>query len=55
MQHLIYWKKTDNLTENFHGAFVNTSSELLGKARRKKKPWITDDILDLFDKRRNFK
>ena len=29
----------DNLTENIHGALIDTTSEVLGKARKKKKPW----------------
>ena len=46
----------DNLTENIHGAVVDTASEVLGKAaRKKKKPWMTNDILDLCDRRRSLK
>ena len=40
--------------ENIHGALVNTASEVLGKAR-KKKPWMTNDILHLCDRRRRLK
>ena len=42
----------DNLPEYVHGALVDTASEVLGKARRKKKPWITNDILDLCARRK---
>ena len=45
----------DNLTENIHGALVDTASEVLGKARKKKKPWVINDILDLSDRRRSLK
>ena len=41
----------DNLTENFHGALVDTTSEVLGKGKQKRKPWVTHDILDLCDRR----
>ena len=54
-QHLICWKKTDNLTGNVHGALVDTRSEVFGKARKKKKPWMTSSILDLCDRRRSLK
>ena len=33
----------------------NQSSELLGKQRRKRKPWVTPEILDLCDQRRDLK
>ena len=45
----------DNFTESIHGALVDTASEVLGKARKKKKPWMTNDILDLCDRRRSLK
>ena len=40
-----------NPTENIHGALVDTASEVLGKARKKEKPCMTNDILDLRDRR----
>ena len=36
----------------FNTAATETASEILGKHRQKKKPWITAEILDLCDKRR---
>ena len=42
-------------SDNIHGALVDTSSEVFGKARTKKKPWMTNDILDLCDRRRSLK
>ena len=33
-------------------AVTETVSEILGKHRQKKKPWVTSEILDLCDKRR---
>ena len=34
---------------------TETASEILGKHRQKKKPWITAEILDLCDKRRELR
>ena len=34
---------------------TETASEILGKHRKKKKPWITAKILDLCDKRRELR
>ena len=31
------------------------TSEILGKERRRKKPWVTKDVLDLCDERRILK
>ena len=36
-------------------AVTETASEILGKHRQKKKPWITANILDLCDKRRELR
>ena len=45
----------DTLTETFSTAITATATELLGKHRPKKKKWITDDILDMCDRRRKLK
>ena len=42
----------DSMITTFNTAVTKTASEILGKHRQKKKPWITADILDLCDKRR---
>ena len=42
----------DSMTTTFNTAVTETASEILGKHRQKKKPWITTKILDLYDKRR---
>ena len=34
---------------------TNAASEILGKERRRKKPWVTKDVLDLCDERRDLK
>ena len=39
----------------FNTAVTETASEILGKHRRKKKPWITAEILDLCDKSRELR
>ena len=35
--------------------FNNTAAELLGKQHRKRKPWVTPEILDLCDQSRDLK
>ena len=43
------------LTNTFYKIVTDTAHEILGKHRRTKKPWVTTDILDLCDKRRELK
>ena len=43
------------LTNTFNKIVTDTASEILGKHRRTKKTWVTADILDLCDKRRELK
>ena len=38
-----------------HTMKMNAASEVLGKERRRKKPWVTKDVLDLCDERRDLK
>jgi hypothetical protein len=45
----------DPLTDAFNAATTEVANEVLGKFRPKKKPWVTDDILQLCDKRRELK
>ena len=45
----------DSLTDTFSTSLTETAGELLGKHRTKKKPWVTNNILDLCDKRRALK
>ena len=40
---------------SFNKAVTDTAAELLGKQRRKRKPWVTPEILDLCDRRRDLK
>ena len=45
----------DSMITTFNTAVTETASEILGKHRRKKKPWITAEILDLCNKRRELR
>ena len=36
-------------------AVTDTAAELFGKQRRKRKPWVTPEILDRYDQRRYMK
>ena len=46
---------TDSMITTFNTAVTETASEILGKHRQKRKPWITAEILDLCDKRRELR
>ena len=39
----------------YNTAVTDAASEILGKERRRKKPWVTKDVLDLCDGRRDLK
>ena len=45
----------DPIITTFNTAVTETASEILGKHRQKKKPWITAEILDLCNKRRELR
>ena len=45
----------DSVVTTFNTAVAETASEILGKHRQKKKSWITAEILDLCDKRRELR
>ena len=45
----------DSMFTTFNTAVTETASEILGKHHQKKKPWITADILDLCNKRRELR
>ena len=44
-----------SIITHFNKAVTDTTAELLGKQRRKRKPWVTPEILDLCDPRRDYK
>ena len=39
----------------YNTAVTDAASEILGKERRRKMPWVTKDVLDLCDERRDLK
>ena len=45
----------DSMITTFNTAVTETASEIFGKHRQKKKPWITAEILDLWNKRRELR
>ena len=45
----------DSVITTFNTAVTETASEILRKHRQKKTPWITAEILDLCDKRRELR
>ena len=45
----------DSMDTHFNKAVTDTAAELLGKQRRKRKPWVIPEILDLCDQRRDLK
>ena len=45
----------DSMITTFTTAVTETASEILGKHRQKKKPWITADTNDLCDKRKELR
>ena len=44
-----------NMITTYNTAVIGTASGILGKERRRKKPWVTRDVLDLSDERRDLK
>ena len=45
----------DATITTYNTAVIDAASEILGKERRRKKPWVTKDVLDLCDERRDLK
>ena len=45
----------DSMMTTFNTTVIETASEILGKHLQKKKPWVTAEILDLCDKRRELR
>ena len=46
---------TDTLIDTFNTAVIETASEVLGKKRITKNPWVTSDLLKLCDETRDLK
>ena len=45
----------DTMITTYNTAVTDAASEILCKERRRKKPWVTKDVLDLCDERRDLK
>ena len=45
----------DTMITTYNTAVTDAASEILGKERRRKKPWVTKDVLDLCDERSDLK
>ena len=45
----------DIMITTYNTAVTDAVSEILGKERRRKKPWVTKDVLDLCDEKRDLK
>ena len=45
----------NTMISTYNTAVTDAASEILGKERRRKKPWVTKDVLDLCDERRDLK
>ena len=45
----------NTMITTYNTVVTGAASEILGKERRRKKPWVTKDGLDLCDERRNLK
>ena len=45
----------NTMITTYNTAVTDAASEILGKERRRKKPWVTKDVLDLCDERRDLK
>ena len=43
----------NTMIATYNTAVTEAASEILGKERRRKKPWVTKDVLDLCDERRD--
>jgi hypothetical protein len=48
-------KDINSMTENMKNVLVESATEILGKKKKINKPWITDNIWNLCDKRRELK
>ena len=45
----------DTMITTYNTAVTDAADEILGNERRRKKPWVTKDVLDLCDERRDLK
>ena len=45
----------NTMITTYNTAVIDAASEILGKERPRKKPWVTKDVFDLYDERRDLK
>ena len=45
----------DTMIITYNTAVTGAASEILGKERRRKKPWVTKDVLEVCKERRDLK
>ena len=45
----------DTMITTYNTVVTDAASEILGKERRRNKPWVTKDVLDFCDERRDLK
>ena len=45
----------NTMITRYNTTVIDAASEILGNERRRKKPWVTRDVLDLCDERRDLK
>ena len=45
----------DTMITTYNTAVTDAASEILGREHHRKKPWVTKDVLDLCDERRDLK
>jgi len=49
---LLMLEDLEGITIGFNSVMIDTANEVLGEERMKNKPWVIDNILKLFDTRR---
>ena len=45
----------DTMITTYNATVTDAAREILGEERRRKKPWVTKDVVDLCDERRDLK
>ena len=45
----------NTIITTYNTVVIDAASEILGKKRRRKNPWVTKDVLNLYDQRRDLK
>ena len=45
----------NTMITTYNTAVTDATSEILGKKRRRKKPWVTRNVLDLYNEKRDLR